>query len=139
VAATRFGHKGYVSSRRFGDHAIPVPVQSLVLRDYCTRKGFTYVLPVNENAFPNSYLVLEGLIADLSGDEGVLMCSFHMLPQRTARRRAIMEKVVGQGASLHFVLEDLVVANQADIAEVEALIAFADLARRAPAPRDVLA
>ena len=55
-------YRGYVTSRPFGGYSVPVPVQSLVLREYCQRKNFQYVLPVNENMFPHSYLVLEGLI-----------------------------------------------------------------------------
>ena len=81
----RQGYRGYVTSRGFGGYAIPVPVQSLVLRDYCQRKSYVYVLPVNENNFPHSYLVLEGMIQNLGDFEGVLMCSFHMLPQRSER------------------------------------------------------
>ncbi|MCM0018626.1 MAG: NAD-dependent epimerase/dehydratase family protein [Tagaea sp.] len=58
-----------------------------------------------------------------------------MLPRRAERRRAIMEKHVGQGASPHFVLEDPAVVNAADIAATESPIAFADLGRRALAAR----
>ena len=86
----RKGYRGYVTSRPFGGYSIPVPVQGLVLRDYCQRKGLVYVLPVNENIFPHSYLVLEGMIRSLSDFEGMLMCSMHMLPQTAARRHATL-------------------------------------------------
>jgi sporadic carbohydrate cluster protein (TIGR04323 family) len=133
------GYRGYVTSRPFGGYSFPVPVQSLVLRDYCTRKGFIYVLPVNENIFPHSYLVLEGMIRDLSRYEGIVMCSMHMMPQRPERRRAIFDTVLGQGCSIHFVLEGLVVARPADVDHVEELIQFAQMAAQAPAPPHALA
>lgn len=135
----RKGYRGYVTSRPFGGYSFPVPVQSLVLRDYCTRKGFIYILPVNENIFPHSYLVLEGMIGDLSRAEGIVMCSMHMMPQRAGRRRAIFDAVLAQGCSIHFVLEGLVVNTPADVDRVEELIQFAQMASQAPAPVNALA
>jgi sporadic carbohydrate cluster protein (TIGR04323 family) len=139
AAGERKGYRGYVTSRPFGGYSIPVPVQSLVLRDYCQRKDFVYVLPVNENIFPHSYLVLEGMIQNLAAFEGVLMCSMHMMPQRASRRRAVFDAILGQGCSVHFVLEGLVIAQPADVAQVEELIQFAQIAGHAPAPPRVLA
>ena len=128
----RAGFRGYVTSRSFGGYYLPVPVQSLVLRDYCQRKGKVYGLPVNENIFPSSYLVLEGLIQNLEGFEGIVMCSFHMLPQRTERRREIYERVLSQGCSIHFVFEDIVVDGPRDVDRLEELIRLAQVAARAP-------
>lgn len=130
----RNGYRGYVTSRPFGGYIIPVPVQSLVLRDYCQRKGYVYVLPVNENSFPHSYLVLEGMIQKLADFAGVLMCSMHMLPQRAARRRAIVDTILGQGCSLHLVLEDLVLETLEDVEKVEELIELNQIVGQAPDP-----
>jgi sporadic carbohydrate cluster protein (TIGR04323 family) len=124
------GYRGYVSSRPFGEFAIPVPTQSLALRDYCARKNFLYVLPVNENSFPHSYLVLEGLIQDLSKFEGILMYSMHMLPERAQRRRGIYDKILDQGCSLHLVFEELVIGEATDIARVEEILVLARLANK---------
>jgi sporadic carbohydrate cluster protein (TIGR04323 family) len=128
----RAGFRGYVTSRSFGAYYLPVPVQSLALRDYCQRKGKVYGLPVNENIFPSSYLVLEGLIQNLAGFEGIVMCSFHMLPQRAERRREIYERVLSQGCSLHFVFEDIIVSRAEDVEKLEELITLCQIAARAP-------
>lgn len=128
----RQGLRGYVTARGFGPYVIPVPLQSLALRDYCTRNKFTYVLPANENCFPHSYLVLEGLIADLSAYEGIVMCSMFMLPDRAQRRRAIFERVLGQGCSVHLVVEDFVVGSPADVDRLEELLTIDRLAGQAP-------
>ncbi len=135
MAAAKKGYRGYVTSRPFGGYVIPVPVQSLVLRDYCQRKGYVYVLPVNENSFPHSYLVLEGMIQNLSDFSGVLMCSMHMLPQLSARRRAIFDTILRQGGSVHLVLEGIVVERSEDIDKLEELILFAQAVGQAPAPQ----
>jgi sporadic carbohydrate cluster protein (TIGR04323 family) len=132
-APQRTGLRGYVSSRGFGGFFIPVPLQSLALRDYCTRKGKVYVLPVNENSFPHSYMVLEGMIQELSSFEGVIMYTMHMLPERAERRRRVYQRILDQGASLHLVLEDYVVAAERDIAALEDMVVFARMAAQAPA------
>ena len=130
MSHNRMGYRGYVSSRSFGDYRIPTPVQSLALRDYCGRNGMLCVLPVTENRFPHSYLVLEGVIADLSSYEGVVMCSMHMLPQRPERRRLVCERILGQGGSLHMVIEELVVSTAGDIDRLEELLLLDRLAHR---------
>src|SRR5688572_25509120 len=117
--AGRNGLRGYVTARGFGPYVIPVPIQSLALRDYCHRKKLLYVLPANENCFAHSYLVLEGMIEDLDGYEGIVMCSMHMLPQRAERRRRACLRVIEQGCALHLVVEDFVVATPQDVDSLE--------------------
>jgi sporadic carbohydrate cluster protein (TIGR04323 family) len=72
------------------------------------------------------------MIQDLRDYEGVAMCSMSMLPERAARRRAIIDKVLAQGCSLHLVLEGVVVASPADIMSLEELIQFSQIAAAAP-------
>jgi sporadic carbohydrate cluster protein (TIGR04323 family) len=126
----RLGYRGYVTSRGFGEFRIPVPLQSLALRDYCARNGMAFVLPVNENSFPHSYLVLEGMIQDLSGYDGVVMYSMLMLPQRSERRRQILERILDQGCAVHMVLEGLVVNGRHDVDHVEELLVLNRMAAR---------
>ncbi len=128
----RQGLRGYVTARGFGPYVIPVPVQSLALRDYCARKSRLYVLPANENCFPHSYLVLEGMVGDLSGYEGIVMCSMYMLPQRAERRRRLCERVFDQGCAIHLVVEDMVVAGAQDVEKLEELLVIDRLAAQAP-------
>jgi len=132
VTTPRLGYRGYVTSREFGGARIPVPIQALVLRDYCARKELLYKLHVNENVFPNSYLVLDSLVRNLDGLEGVLMCSMYMLPKRAARRQAIYGHIFRQGVSMHFVLEELVVARPADTSFVEEILAISEVLPSCP-------
>jgi sporadic carbohydrate cluster protein (TIGR04323 family) len=132
LMSDRRGLRGYVTARGFGPYVIPVPVQSLALRDYCARKKLLYVLPGNENCFPHSYLVLEGMVADLSGYEGVVMCSMFMLPQRAERRRRLCQRVFDQGCAIHLVIEDMIVTGPQDVDKLEELLVIDRLAAQAP-------
>ncbi|MFQ5668215.1 MAG: LIC12192 family sporadic carbohydrate cluster protein [Candidatus Binatia bacterium] len=128
----RRGYRGYVTCREFGGLRISVPVQALIMRDYCDRNGLMYKLHVNENVFPHSYVVLEGLLNELDIYEGILATSMFMLPQRAARRRRIYERVLDQDASLHLVLEDFVIATPEDIDPVEEILTISALLPEAP-------
>lgn len=130
--AERAGYRGYVTSRPFGGLQIPVPVQALMLRDYCTRNGYLYKLHASENVFPHSYMVLEGMIHELDRYEGLLATSMFMMPKRPERRRRIYETVLSQNASLHFVLEDLVVRKLSDIESIEDILLIHNLLPEAP-------
>jgi sporadic carbohydrate cluster protein (TIGR04323 family) len=134
MTGERSGYRGYVTSRGFGGYIIPVPVQSLVLRDYCARKKLLYVLPVNENMFAHSYMVLDGLIESLETYEGVLMCSMHMLPQRPERRQRVVDRILEQGCTLHLVLEDLIISGAKDFERMEEFLLLSRLVVKEPSP-----
>ena len=132
MSSNREGYRGYVSSRDFGGLRIPVPVQALVLRDWCQRHGKIYKLHLNENIFPHSYMVLEGMVRNLDGLEGMLMVSMFMLPRRPERRRALYDQVLRQGVDLRFVLEDMAIAAPADIEPVEEILSIHHALAAAP-------
>lgn len=117
-----FYYRSYVSSRPFGGLNIPVPLQSLALRDYCTKNELPYVLPVNENSFEKSYLVLDGLVKDLTGYDGLIMYSLKMLPNRSTRRIDLYKKVLNQKCEIYFVLENLKIKHNSDIEKIENLL-----------------
>ena len=119
MTQNRVGYRGYVTSRTFGGTYVPVPLQSVALRDYCARHKLLYKLHVNENMFPHSYMVLEALVLNLSDLEGIVMCSIFMLPERPERRSHIYNNVFRQGAEIRFVQEGIVVAEPADVEPIE--------------------
>lgn len=132
MTKNRVGYRGYVTCRPFGGLQIPVPVQALLMRDYCGRNGFMYKLHVNENIFPHSYMVLEGLINEMSVYEGILATSMFMMPKRSERRRAVYRRILDQSASLHFVLEDMVIRAESDVEPVEEILCISALLPEAP-------
>ncbi len=132
--SNRHGYRGYVTNRAFGGLQMPVPVQALVMRDYCQRNGLTYKLHINENIFPHSYIVLEGLPDELNMYEGILATSMFMMPAKPERRRRIYERILAAEGSLHFVLEDLVIRTHADIEPVEEILMVSQLLGEVPSP-----
>jgi sporadic carbohydrate cluster protein (TIGR04323 family) len=54
------------------------------------------------------------------------------MPKRAERRGKIYDAILKQGASLHFVLEDVVVRRAADIDPVEEILSIHNLLPSAP-------
>src|SRR5215211_7414478 len=132
MSSNRIGYRGYVTCRPFGGLHIPVPVQALVLRDYCARNGYLYKLHSNENIFPNSYMVLEGMINELDQYEGLLATSMFMMPKQAERRRLKYDGILAKGASLHFVLEDFVIRRPEDVEPIDEILSLHNLLPAAP-------
>jgi len=118
------GLRGYVISRSFGGFSIPVPLQSLALRDYCQRKDFLYILPANENCFPHSYMILESVIQDLTEFAGIILYSVRMLPLQKNRRLSIYSQILKQKRSMHLVLEDMVLESEEAVSAIEELFLY---------------
>lgn len=132
MSTARAGYRGYVTCRPFGGLYIPVSVQALMMRDYCTRNGYVYKLHTTENIFPHSYMALEGLIKELDRYEGLLVTSMYMVPKRAERRRTIYDAVLANDASLHFVLEDFVIRTLDDIEPVEEILIMQNVHATSP-------
>lgn len=124
AAPVREGFRGYCTNAEFGGHRIPVPVQNLMLRDYVQCRNLLFRLSVNELQFPNCYLQLMGLLPQLSKLEGVIMCSFFMLPKHPAMRQTIYQAFLKHWASLHFVMENVVIQTAKDVEPVEEILAI---------------
>jgi sporadic carbohydrate cluster protein (TIGR04323 family) len=122
MSKKREGYRGYVTCREFGGLTIPVPVQSMLLREYCQKHNYIYKLHLNENIFPHSYMVLEGIVENLSDFEGLLMCSIFMMPKRASRREKIYNKIFSENLSVHFVIEDIVCKNLSDSIFIEEIL-----------------
>lgn len=109
---------GYVTVRSFSGMAIPVPVQNMILRNYCTSKYFSYGLPQGEHKFENCYMQLFTTLAAVPHGGHIGMCSAMMLPIQKDLSKEIISITCNKKISIHFVFESSV---------CQTLDAFADL------------
>jgi len=114
--------KGYVFTREFGSMRVPVPMQSLFLRDYCSRNNDIYVLHSGENIFPDSFIVLNAITKNITQFDGLVMTSLFMLPNDAGMRLRIFKEFIDNGKSMHFILENIILASSKDVKSIEELI-----------------
>lgn len=113
--------RGYVFSRPFMGERVPQAVQNLVIRDYCTKKGFEFLLSSTEYAMPACHLILEQSIETISAVDGIVMYSIFQLPEKKDYRTEVCSRVIDQNKTIHFAGEGISIANRADLDDLETL------------------
>lgn len=113
------GFRGYIASRPILGERTPQHVQNLVVRDYARRRNMTYLLSATEWAMEDCFMVLEEVLADLSGLDGIVAYSLFMLPATRPDRARVWDRVLSAGKSFHFALEGFAVASASDVRRVE--------------------
>lgn len=108
--------RGYIFSRPFAGERVPQHVQNLVIRDYCQKQSLNYLLSATEYAMPDSYLMLEQVLRELPGLEGIVAYSLFQLPQDRENRCCVLERTLAAGKTFHFAVENVKVStiDQAD-------------------------
>jgi sporadic carbohydrate cluster protein (TIGR04323 family) len=99
--------RGYIFSRSFMGERVPQHIQNLVIRDYCDRHQFQYLLSATEYAMKECYSILEQVLNDLAAVDGVVAYSLFQLPEAGAERQRVYERVLGAGKGLYFAVEGL--------------------------------
>jgi sporadic carbohydrate cluster protein (TIGR04323 family) len=117
----RLGYRGYIGSRPYRGLRAPQHVQNLVVRTYCQRNRMTYLLSATEYAMPGCHIILNEVLEELPHIEGVVLYSLFMLPDERDRRRAIWDRVLASGATIHGAVEDWAVRSTADVTRAEDL------------------
>lgn len=102
----RFGYRGYIGSRPYFGDRVPQHVQNLVVRDYCQRNGFAYLLSATEYAMPSCYIMLHELLREAERVEGFVLYSMFMLPMKRERRDTFCRAIFQAGASIHGAVEN---------------------------------
>lgn len=130
--SNRKGARGYIGSRRYRGDRTPQHIQNLVIRDYCQRRGLTYLLSATEYAMPGSYAVLEDVVKEAPTLDGVVLYSIFMLPQRQARRLDMCRRILDAGAIIHGAVENIAVRDLTDLEKLDELYLLSDLAGNLP-------
>ena len=109
------GYRGYVFSRPIGDHRVPQHIQNLVIRTHAKKYGLKYQLSGVEHRMENSYLMLNQLIEELNGLDGIILYSLFMLPKNFGQRQLIIDKILTSGKEIHAAAEDFVLSNKYNV------------------------
>ena len=111
--------RGYVSSRQFMGESCHQSTQNLVIRDYCERMNFRYLLSGTEYSINNSYLMLSQVISEIPSIEGIVTYSLFQMPEDREERGYIFEKILENNGEIHFALEGLKITNYSELLRVE--------------------
>ena len=129
--SNRRGFRGYIAARDTGGRSAPQAIQQLVIRDYCTKNGLTFLLSATEYLMPGCTMVLDCVLKDeLDLIEGIAMYSIFLMPESRAKRLQLYRRIVESGAELHTAVEGIVIRTMEDALKVEDLFLVWDIQSR---------
>ncbi|MDC3204485.1 hypothetical protein OBA18_01000 [Pelagibacteraceae bacterium] len=107
--------KGYIFSRKYLDERTPQHVQNIVIREYCKKNNFNFLLSATEYAFDNSFLMLKSVLDEIKKYDGVIAYSLFQLPEEEKNRINLLRKIVKLNKCFHFACEGMSVNSSKDI------------------------
>ena len=113
------GVRGYIFSRPFMGERVPQHVQNMVIRDYCKKQGLQYLLSATEYAMPNSHLILQQVLDELSELDGIIFYSLFLLPEDTTERDRVIQIILKKEKTIYFAVEGLRISNKAEYKRIE--------------------
>jgi len=113
------GVRGYIFSRPFMGERVPQHVQNLVIRDYCKKQGLQYLLSATEYAMPNSHLILQQVLDELSELDGIIFYSLFLLPEDTTERDRVIQIILKKEKTIYFAVEGLRISNIPEYERIE--------------------
>lgn len=111
--------RGYIFSREFMGERVPQNVQNLLIRDFCNKKNFDYLLSATEYAMHDCSMVLDQVIDDLKKVDGIVAYSIFQLPEKKEKRIKYLSKIIKLKKIFCGALENLEVRNKNDILSIE--------------------
>ena len=111
--------RGYIFSRSFMGERAPQHVQNIVIRNYCEKNDYIYLLSSVEYKMKNSYLMLEQIMKDLKNVSGIVAYSMFQLPEKDRLRNSIYKRIISQKKEIHFSVEELKIATKEDCRKIE--------------------
>ncbi len=110
--------RGYIFSRSFMNERVPQNVQNTILRDYCLKNKFEFLLSATEYFFPNSHYMLEQTIKELNLIDGIVAYSIFQMPKSDTQRNIMLKEILKQKKQIHFAVENLYIKNLIDLEKV---------------------
>lgn len=103
---------------------IDLHFQTLVVKSYCQKRGYTFPYQGGDNEGTN-YAFLDYQISHKIADH-ILLFSIFSLPDDPIHRQKMMSTALDNGCRLHFCNEELVLETQEDLDKIEYLRSFTD-------------
>ena len=111
--------RGYIFSRPFLGERVPQHVQNLVIRDYCKKNQFQFLLSATEYAMPDSDIMLKQVISELDKINGIVAYSIFQLPINREDRVFAIRSILEQNKEIHFACEDMRIQNNEDFEKIQ--------------------
>ena len=100
---------------------VPQHVQNLVIREYCKKHDFQYLLSATEYAMADSHLILQQVLDELLQLDGIVFYSLFLLPENKQERDQVSQIILKNNKSIYFAVEGLQMSNKTEQERIETI------------------
>ncbi len=100
---------------------VPQHIQNLVIREFCQRNNYQYLLSAAEYAMNDCSSVLKGIVNNTRGINGIISYSLFQLPADKEIRTSLLKKIIYKKKFFISAVEQVFVKNQKDIEDINTL------------------
>ena len=97
----------------------PQHVQNIVIKNFCDKNNYTYLLSSTEYAFTNSFLILDQMMDEIDQVDGIIAYSLFQLPNNKLIRKKYYDIIINKSKLLIFAVEGMKLSKIADIERIE--------------------
>lgn len=116
---------------------VPQHVQNIVIRDFCQKHNFTYLLSATEYAMQNSFYILNQLTNDMEDIEGIVAYSVFQMPFSDKKRYEIFKKILKKKKAIFFACENLQIKSKKDLPRIEKIWKLKKISNKCLRPIDL--
>ena len=129
--------RGYNFSRPFMGERVPQHVQNIVIKDFCQKNGFNFLLSVTEYSMKNSFYILNQLANNLTGLNGIVAYSVFQMPYDDKKRETLFKKILKKKKQIFFACENLKISNTKDIERIKKIWSIKKISEKSPKPSEI--
>jgi sporadic carbohydrate cluster protein (TIGR04323 family) len=111
--------KGYITSRSFLGERVPQHIQNIIIRDYCDKNKYDFLMSATEYSIPESTLMIKQIISELDLIDGIVAYSIFQLPENLEDRFDLIHKIIGSRKQIHFACENMKITNDNEFTKIE--------------------
>ncbi len=100
---------------------VPQHVQNIIIKDFCDKNNYNYLLSASEYTMKNSFLMLEKLINEINGVDGIILYSLFQLPEKKKYRIKILNRIINKKKIIIFACEQIKITLRNEIKRVEVI------------------
>ena len=128
--------RGYNFSRNFMGERVPQHVQNIVIKDFCQKNNFNFLLSATEYSMNNSFYILNQLVNNMNGIHGIVAYSVFQMPYDNFKRDKLFKKILKKKKEIFFACENLKISNLKDIDRIKKIWSLKKISYKCLKPKD---
>ena len=129
--------RGYNFSRSFMRERVPQHVQNIVIKDFCQKNKYNFLLSVTEYSMKNSFYILNQLTDNMNGIDGIVAYSVFQMPYDNVKRDKVFNKILKKNKEIFFACENLQISSKKDIIRIRNIWNLKKISYKCLQPKDI--